>query len=140
VECLFKFPEFCFTSFSLPLDDVQPTIFVGLAESGRLYSACSIAHLNRSLSFNATSCISASGFLIFTTKAHDVSFIPITSLCSPDSDWQTAGEKRKVEQGSRIVTAVSSTMSLVLQMPRGNLETLNPRSLVMKVVRLDLDT
>ncbi|KAH0829046.1 IKI3 family-domain-containing protein [Lanmaoa asiatica] len=30
-------------------------------------------------------------------------------------------------------------MSLVLQMPRGNLETINPRPLVMKVVKADLD-
>lgn len=46
---------------------------------------------------------------------------------------------RKVERGSRIVTAVPSTMSLVLQMPRGNLETINPRPLVMEVVKQDLD-
>jgi len=31
-------------------------------------------------------------------------------------------------------------MSLVLQMPRGNLETISPRALVMEVVRQDLDT
>jgi elongator complex protein 1 len=121
------------------MEDVQSAIFVGLAESGRLYSACGAPHLNKILSLSATSCISASGFLIFTTKAHDVSFIPITSLYSLDNDWQTVSEKRRVEQGSRIVIAVPSTMSLVLQMPRGNLETLNPRSLVMKVVKLDLD-
>jgi len=30
-------------------------------------------------------------------------------------------------------------MSLVLQMPRGNLETINPRPLVMEVVKQDLD-
>lgn len=50
-------------------------------------------------------------------------------------DW----EKRRVERGSKIVTAVPSVMSLVLQMPRGNLETVNPRPLVMAVVKRDLD-
>ncbi|KAF8885990.1 IKI3 family-domain-containing protein [Infundibulicybe gibba] len=51
------------------------------------------------------------------------------------TDW----EKRRVERGSRIVVAVPSTMSLILQMPRGNLETINPRPLVLEVVRQDLD-
>jgi elongator complex protein 1 len=48
-------------------------------------------------------------------------------------------ERRRVERGSRIVTVVPSAMSLVLQMPRGNLETIYPRPLVMSVVREDLD-
>ncbi len=30
-------------------------------------------------------------------------------------------------------------MSLVLQMPRGNLETINPRPLVMEIVKQDVD-
>jgi elongator complex protein 1 len=34
---------------------------------------------------------------------------------------------------------VPSAMSLVLQMPRGNLETINPRPLVMKVLKDNLD-
>ena len=51
------------------------------------------------------------------------------------SEWTV----RKVERGSRIVIAVPSSMSLVLQMPRGNLETINPRPLVMEVVKHDLD-
>ena len=48
-------------------------------------------------------------------------------------------QSRKVERGSKIVVAVPSTMSLVLQMPRGNLETINPRPLVMEVVTKDLN-
>jgi elongator complex protein 1 len=38
---------------------------------------------------------------------------------------------RRVERGSKIVTAVKSNISLVLQMPRGNLETVCPRALVL---------
>jgi elongator complex protein 1 len=53
-------------------------------------------------------------------------------------DVQDKWTVRKVERGSRIVVAVPSTMSLVLQMPRGNLETINPRPLVMEVVTNDL--
>lgn len=47
-------------------------------------------------------------------------------------------EKRRIERGARIVTVVPSTMSLVLQMPRGNLETVMPRPLVMERVRADV--
>ena len=63
-----------------------------------------------------------------TMESEEVSIITIDPL-----------EKRRVERGSRIVTVVPSTMSLVLQMPRGNLETINPRPLVLEVVKSDLD-
>lgn len=43
-----------------------------------------------------------------------------------------------MERGSRIVVAVPSAMSLVLQMPRGNLETISPRPFVLEVVRADV--
>lgn len=47
--------------------------------------------------------------------------------------------KRAVERGSKIVTVVPSSTTLVLQMPRGNLEIICPRPLVLRVVRQDLD-
>lgn len=89
--------------------------------------------------------------MIFTSTTHDVLFVPIASLStfladseatavlSPPKDIPTDWSARKVERGSRIVVAVPSSMSLVLQMPRGNLETINPRPLVMEVVNQDLD-
>ena len=48
-------------------------------------------------------------------------------------------EKRKVERGSVVVTVVSSGMGLVLQMPRGNLESVWPRPLVLAGVRRDVE-
>lgn len=64
----------------------------------------------------------------------------LTELEEDDNATDLSGwEKRRVERGSRIVTVVPSAMSLVLQMPRGNLETVNPRPLVMEVVKKDLD-
>jgi len=55
-------------------------------------------------------------------------------LASLSGSW----EKRRVERGSRIVTSVPSAMSVVLQMPRGNLETINPRPLALEVIRSDI--
>ena len=46
---------------------------------------------------------------------------------------------RRVERGSRIVTVVPHDTRLVLQMPRGNLETISPRALVLSCVRRHLD-
>ena len=46
---------------------------------------------------------------------------------------------RRVERGSRIVTSVADDTKLVLQMPRGNLETVHPRALVLSAVRKHLD-
>lgn len=94
---------------------------------------------------NATSLTVASGFLIFTTGAHEALFPPLSSLLpyienEDQRDAIKAGwERRRVERGSKIVVPVPSAMSLVLQMPRGNLETINPRPLVMEVVKQDLD-
>ena len=46
---------------------------------------------------------------------------------------------RRVERGSRIVIAVPNDTKLVLQMPRGNLETIHPRALVLSAAKKLLD-
>ena len=38
---------------------------------------------------------------------------------------------RRIERGSQIVCIVPSTSKLILQMPRGNLESIQPRVLVI---------
>ena len=153
VSPVVSFPEFCFTSLrvaSLPTPEdksiTRNVLFVGLSNSAKLYvtSDSAMTHL---LAANANSFCIASGFLIFTTTAHEANFAPLMMLSSilryqgegNESVTLPEWEKRRVERGSRIVTAVPSAMSLVLQMPRGNLETINPRPLVMEVVKMDLD-
>jgi elongator complex protein 1 len=143
-----KLPEFCLQSQSISLAssdrDFAITFYVGLGSSGKLHIASDRSAYM--LASNVTSFAVASGFVIYTTTAHEVAFAPFdalqTLLPTTDSgskdtptDWPT----RRVERGSRIVVAVPSSMSLVLQMPRGNLETINPRPLVMEVIKQDLD-
>ncbi|KAF9047491.1 pol II transcription elongation factor [Panaeolus papilionaceus] len=126
-------------------NELDVVLYIGLAKSGKLFVSSS-AQETRLISGNATSFTVASGFVIFTTSTHEAIFAPVTSLPAlldreegaskeMPSEWQT----RKVERGSRIVLAVPTNMALVLQMPRGNLETINPRPLVMEVVRQDLN-
>ncbi|CAA7260510.1 unnamed protein product [Cyclocybe aegerita] len=146
-----RFPEFCVRvhKIEVPTPDTESTtslpLYLGLAKSGKLYASRSDDE-TRTASNNATSFAIASSFVIFTTTTHEATFAPIVSLPKlfeqaegatkeVSADWPV----RKVERGSRIVVAVPSSMSLVLQMPRGNLETINPRPLVMEVVKQDLD-
>ena len=82
--------------------------------------------------------------LLTSLAAHAAQFASLSALASLLSEGSEEAalpewESRRVERGSRIVTAVPSTMSLVLQMPRGNLETINPRPMVMNIVRQDID-
>ncbi|KAI0785729.1 IkappaB kinase complex IKAP component [Abortiporus biennis] len=143
-----NFPEFCYDSHAsqAPSKSDPDTLFIGLSQGGKLYAADSRA--NHLLVANANSFTLASGFLVYTTSAHVSHYAPLDALpyllqqramnrdaLPPMPEWET----RRVERGSRIVTAVPSAMSLVLQMPRGNLETINPRPLVMKIVKQDID-
>ncbi|KAG6839915.1 hypothetical protein C0991_010395 [Blastosporella zonata] len=144
------FHEFCLQSQGLLVTSSQSgpqIVYLGLGSSGKLHIASGEAH--HVLATNATSYTVASGFIIFTTTAHEARFVPVARLSSLLEESQNADEDmkqekrewetRRVERGSRIVVAVPSAMSLVLQMPRGNLETINPRPLVMEVVKQDID-
>ena len=46
---------------------------------------------------------------------------------------------RSIERGARIVTVSPSTYAVTLQMPRGNLETIFPRALVLAGIRQHID-
>ena len=147
-----RFSEFCVYAYKVKLpqseiDKPPQAAYLGLAKSGRLYVSTSEEE-TRTMATNAISFAITPNFAIFTTNAHEAIFAPLNSL-SRLFDLPNGGSLkemippewiiRKVERGSRIVVAVPSSMSLVLQMPRGNLETINPRPLVMEVVKHDLD-
>ena len=46
---------------------------------------------------------------------------------------------RSIERGAKLVTVIPSTSALILQMPRGNLETIYPRALVLAGIRRNID-
>ncbi|XP_037583819.1 elongator complex protein 1 isoform X2 [Cebus imitator] len=95
---------------------------------------------------NATSFAVYDEFLLLTTHSHtcqcfclrDASFK--TLQASMSSSHVSNGEVlRKVERGSRIVTVVPQDTKLILQMPRGNLEVVHHRALVLAQIRKWLD-
>ncbi len=53
----------------------------------------------------------------------------------PPDDPETDERCRSIERGAKLVTAMPTNMSLVLQMPRGNLETIFPRAMVVAGIR-----
>jgi elongator complex protein 1 len=53
----------------------------------------------------------------------------------PADDPEKDERCRSVERGSRLVTAIPTNMSITLQMPRGNLETIFPRAMVVAGIR-----
>lgn len=63
----------------------------------------------------------------------------VIDLDVPGDDPEIDERCRNVERGSRLVTAMPTTMGIVLQMPRGNLETIFPRAMVLAGIRNLID-
>ena len=63
--------------------------------------------------------------------------LALTELSSEDGIWDET--IRRIERGARIVTVVPYDIKVVLLMPRGNLETISPRALVLSLIRYHLD-
>lgn len=53
----------------------------------------------------------------------------------PPDDPEKDERCRSIERGARLITAIPTSLCLVLQMPRGNLETIWPRAMVLDGVR-----
>uniref|UniRef100_A0AAR2KWZ7 Elongator complex protein 1 n=1 Tax=Pygocentrus nattereri TaxID=42514 RepID=A0AAR2KWZ7_PYGNA len=99
---------------------------------------------------NISSFVVYGEFLLLTTHAHTCQpFSESSAICvhvcadlkAALSSEATQNDEsvRKVERGSRIVTVVPQDTKLILQMPRGNLETIHHRALVLAQLRKWLD-
>jgi elongator complex protein 1 len=126
--------EFCPWMSILTAED--SSIAFGLSRDGSLYAN------ERLIAHNCTSFVVTASHFIFTTSQHLLKFVHITSteeLEVPGDEPETDERCRSIERGAKIVTAVPSTYSLILQMPRGNLETIYPRAMVLAGIRQDID-
>ncbi|PSK34479.1 Elongator complex protein 1 [Elsinoe australis] len=117
------------------------TIIFGLTAGGTL---CAQGRSSGEPSFNqrlqvrgVTSFLTTPSHLILTTSQHLVKFVHLHEgdleipLDEPEKDERC----RSIERGARLVTVMPSAYALVLQMPRGNLETIYPRALVLAGIR-----
>ncbi|XP_030323121.1 elongator complex protein 1 isoform X1 [Calypte anna] len=101
---------------------------------------------NTEVASNITSFATYNEFLLVTTNSHTCQCFclknlsvkalqaGLSSAAAPNSETL-----RKVERGSRIITIVPQDTKVVLQMPRGNLETVHHRALVLAQIRKWLD-
>lgn len=103
-----------------------------LSSSGRLLAE------KRQLASNCTSFLVTPAHLIFTTTQHLLKFVhmaDVDSLEVPPDTPEVDERCRSVERGAKLVTVIPSIFALVMQMPRGNLETIYPRALVLAGIR-----
>ena len=118
------FPEFCYR-----FESINGHI-IGLAASGRLY-------------VNGTEILSAissfvihSDFLVVTSlQKHRLLCLPLVHL----SNSNLAITERAIERGAKLVHAVAKETTVVLQMPRGNLEVVHPRALSLNIMKSLID-
>ena len=99
---------------------------LGLTDRYRLYLD------NREIHSSLTSIVLHSDFLLATTLEHRLVTLPLSALQGKIC-WDTAASRR-VERGCRLVVSVARHSKTVLQMPRGNLEVIQPRSLAILLV------
>jgi elongator complex protein 1 len=85
-----------------------------------------------------------SDYLLFSTLTHRLRTVTLhksvqenISILAPKPNIKFDDSSREIEQGA-IIISVSNTR-VVLQMPRGNLEAIEPRSLVLHSIRNHLD-
>lgn len=95
-----------------------------------------------------TSYLVTPSHLILTTSLHLLKFVHIvpeteilepTALQVPPDSPESDERCRSIERGARLVTAMPTIFAVVLQMPRGNLETIYPRALVLAGIRQSIN-
>ena len=82
-----------------------------------------------------TSFFVHSDFLLVTTIQHQLKTLPLETLFTPTEALWTTESVRALERGSKLVCADAKGTKVILQMPRGNLEVIHPRSLTLKIVK-----
>ncbi|XP_056022733.1 putative elongator complex protein 1 [Ostrea edulis] len=132
-------------SFPIPCQQMalctigEQKVVLGLTNRYRFYVN------NTEVASNCTSFAVHKEFLLLTTLTHTVRCIcrktklEVLPSLSDGKAHPFDESIRRVERGSRIVAVVPDDTKLILQMPRGNLETIHPRALVLSAVRKNLD-
>eukprot|EP01125_Pyxidicula_operculata_P018495 TRINITY_DN6566_c0_g1_i2.p1 TRINITY_DN6566_c0_g1~~TRINITY_DN6566_c0_g1_i2.p1 ORF type:complete len:1271 (+),score=281.73 TRINITY_DN6566_c0_g1_i2:37-3849(+) len=112
----------------------EEDVVVGLSSRSQLYINSTL------ISAECNSYGIHSEFFLFTTLSHVLRFVHLNR--SLEDNLQILQEKRlyndtirELETGARIVAVTPNETRLVLQMPRGNLETIYPRALTVSLLR-----
>ncbi|XP_053669456.1 elongator complex protein 1 [Anopheles marshallii] len=90
------------------------------------------------LASDITSALLTENYLLCTTIA-ELKFIAHGSAVVAANDRDPIIGERRVERGSKLVTVVPKASRTVFQLPRGNLEVINPRVLSLCLIAKHLD-
>jgi elongator complex protein 1 len=119
-----------------PCHMADEEVVVGLTSRGVLYLNSNVA------SSNCSSFALHDQFLLFTTFSNQLRVVPLSipvhealDLASASPSSKNDDSYRELERGSKLVCAVPSDIRVVLQMPRGNLEGIYPRAIVLAYIR-----
>ncbi|XP_020493134.2 elongator complex protein 1 [Labrus bergylta] len=135
-------------SINFPVPCVQTALcsisgedyLLGLTDRSHLYAG------DTELASNISSFAVCNDFLLITTHSHTCRCLQLSALSIKGLQVALASDGvqndetlRRVERGSRIVTVVPQDTRVILQMPRGNLETVHHRALLLAQLRKWLD-
>lgn len=130
-----KLPTACPAVEVWQQDDTE--IMFGLTAGGLLH----IQSVTQTLKIpSCTSFVVTRTHLVYTTSSHLLKFVHLHAgdLEIPPDEPEKDERCRNIERGAKLVTVIPSAYSLVLQMPRGNLETIYPRALVLAGIRHEI--
>lgn len=129
IEQAAKFPQLC-RDFEFAVHGDNFSAF-GISANGRLFAG------EKQLCAGVTSLKVTESHLLFTTVRNHLCFVHLSAQYEDFDETKSGSDERvrQIEQGSLLVTAMPSKYSVVLQAPRGNLETICPRIMVLTAVR-----
>nr|XP_046179437.1 elongator complex protein 1-like isoform X1 [Oncorhynchus gorbuscha] len=141
--CRINFPDPCVQTALFTIEEEH---LLGLTDRSHLFVG------ETEVASNVSSFVVYDDFLLLTTHSHTCRCFRLTTLTvkglqvalaadgGQNQNDQNDETLRRIERGSRIVTVVPQDTRLILQMPRGNLETIRHRALVLAQLRKWLDS
>ncbi|KAM6999828.1 elongator complex protein 1 [Tautogolabrus adspersus] len=136
--CIINFPVPCVQTALCSISGEE--YLLGLTDRSHLYAG------DTELASNISSFAVCNDFLLITTHSHTCRCLQLSALSIKGLQVALASDGvqndetlRRVERGSRIVTVVPQDTRVILQMPRGNLETVHHRALLLAQLRQWLD-
>uniref|UniRef100_A0A8C4E9W9 Elongator complex protein 1 n=1 Tax=Dicentrarchus labrax TaxID=13489 RepID=A0A8C4E9W9_DICLA len=137
--CSINFPVPCVQTALCSISGEE--CLLGLTDRSHLYAG------DTELASNISSFAVCNDFLLITTHSHTCRCLQLSMLSVKGLQAALASDGgqndetlRRVERGSRIVTVVPQDTRVILQMPRGNLETVHHRALLLAQLRKWLDS
>ncbi|GAA6221988.1 elongator complex protein 1 [Lates japonicus] len=137
--CHINFPVPCVQTALCSISGEE--YLLGLTDRSHLYAG------DTELASNVSSFAICNNFLLITTHSHTCRCLQLSTLTVKGLQAALASDAgqndetlRRVERGSRIITVVPQDTRVILQMPRGNLETVHHRALVLAQLRKWFDS